>query len=185
MAVGSSTEPGSSASLMGAYHIGMMNEDLNHHIKGRIFLVGCPRSGTTLLQSLIATQPQVLSFPETHYFGLPGIKRRHFWCLRLGIVPSAMRKRMQKRLQQLALEMNRPDLQEPRPPHSLWLKGHVQAFVTVLDTLTRAEEKSIWLEKTPGHIYFIDLIERYISDARFIHLVQRGINDYADRALPL
>ena len=33
-----------------------------------IFIVGCPRSGTTLLQCLIATQKGVVTFPETHFF---------------------------------------------------------------------------------------------------------------------
>ncbi|MGL4503377.1 MAG: sulfotransferase family protein, partial [Planktothrix sp.] len=37
-------------------------------IKNRIFLVGCPRSGTTLLQSLLAAHPQIASFPESHFF---------------------------------------------------------------------------------------------------------------------
>jgi hypothetical protein len=33
-----------------------------------IFVVGYPRSGTTLLQALLATQLGFYSFPETHYF---------------------------------------------------------------------------------------------------------------------
>ncbi|MEQ8960988.1 MAG: sulfotransferase [Coleofasciculus sp. C2-GNP5-27] len=37
-------------------------------LKERIFLVGCPRSGTTLLQSLLAAHPQIASFPESHFF---------------------------------------------------------------------------------------------------------------------
>ncbi len=32
-----------------------------------IFLVGCPRSGTTLLQALLASHPAIRSFPESHY----------------------------------------------------------------------------------------------------------------------
>ena len=36
--------------------------------KQRIFLVGCPRSGTTLLQSLLAAHPDITSFPESHFF---------------------------------------------------------------------------------------------------------------------
>ena len=32
---------------------------------GRVFLVGCPRSGTTLLQSLLAAHSQVASLPCT------------------------------------------------------------------------------------------------------------------------
>jgi LPS sulfotransferase NodH len=32
----------------------------------RVFIVGCPRSGTTLLQCLIAAHSQMISFPESH-----------------------------------------------------------------------------------------------------------------------
>ena len=38
-------------------------------IAGRLFVVGCPRSGTTLLQSFLAAHPAVRSFPETAVFG--------------------------------------------------------------------------------------------------------------------
>src|ERR1043166_465784 len=37
-------------------------------IERRIFLVGCARSGTTLLQSLLAAHSSIASFPETHFF---------------------------------------------------------------------------------------------------------------------
>lgn len=33
----------------------------------RIFVVGYPRSGTTLLQAVLACHPRLVSFPETHY----------------------------------------------------------------------------------------------------------------------
>ena len=35
-----------------------------------VFIVGCPRSGTTLLQALLATQAGFYSFIETHFFNL-------------------------------------------------------------------------------------------------------------------
>ena len=33
-----------------------------------IFILGFPRSGTTLIQTLLITQDHYFSFPETHYF---------------------------------------------------------------------------------------------------------------------
>ncbi len=35
-----------------------------------VFVVGYPRSGTTLMQSLLATQDSIISLPETHFFTL-------------------------------------------------------------------------------------------------------------------
>ena len=44
----------------------------------RVFIVGCPRSGTTLVQALLARYPGLHSFPETRFFEalLGGIDRR-------------------------------------------------------------------------------------------------------------
>ncbi|MEM9163612.1 MAG: sulfotransferase, partial [Cyanobacteria bacterium P01_F01_bin.4] len=35
---------------------------------GKFFVVGCSRSGTTLLQSLLASHPEIISFPESKFF---------------------------------------------------------------------------------------------------------------------
>ena len=42
-------------------------KDLNTNTSP-IFIVGYPRSGTTLLQSMLYTQKNIYSFPETHFF---------------------------------------------------------------------------------------------------------------------
>lgn len=34
----------------------------------RCFIVGCPRSGTTLLQAMLGAPFKVLTFPESHFF---------------------------------------------------------------------------------------------------------------------
>ena len=36
----------------------------------RVFLVGVPRSGTTLLQSMLAAHPDIASFTESHFFSM-------------------------------------------------------------------------------------------------------------------
>ena len=41
---------------------------MNQRIDRRIFVVGVPRSGTTLVQSLLAAHSQVTSFTESHFF---------------------------------------------------------------------------------------------------------------------
>src|SRR5439155_25383636 len=40
-----------------------------------IFIVGCPRSGTTLVQCILSASSQAFSLPETHFFSsvLPAV----------------------------------------------------------------------------------------------------------------
>ena len=50
----------------------------------RVFVVGCPRSGTTLLQSILLTNPSIISFPESHFLsicfgGAPIFKKSSIW----------------------------------------------------------------------------------------------------------
>lgn len=137
-------------------------------IQGRFFLVGCPRSGTTYLQSLIAAHPQVASFPETHFFRAVGNQPRS----RLGL--ASRRGRERDRLARFLAQINRPDLGALIPRHSPFIRPYVHAFVRLLDTLALEQGRDYWLEKTPDHIHYIAHIQHYIPAARFIHLVRHG-----------
>ena len=52
-------------------------------------------------------------------------------------------------------------------------------FVGILDGLAAEQNKSIWLEKTPEHIYFIEDIEGFLPDAKFIHILRNGMDAIA------
>ncbi|MGB7711445.1 MAG: sulfotransferase [Microcoleus sp.] len=131
----------------------------------RIFLVGAPRSGTTLLQSLLASHPEVISFPESKFF--------HY------LLYNKFVKKFPDRLSAFFKdEINRPELlQNFDNSKSTELK--VSWFVGVLDSLAAEDRKSIWLEKTPEHIYFIKDIERFLPDAKFIHILRNGMDTIA------
>lgn len=47
-------------------------------------------------------------------------------------------------------------------------------FVRELDDITLQSGHSIWLEKSPKHLHYIDYIERYVPNAKIIHLVRNG-----------
>ncbi|MEG4228921.1 sulfotransferase [Microcoleus sp. N9_B2] len=131
----------------------------------RIFLIGSPRSGTTMLQSLLAAHPEVISFPESKFFQYLLYKKF------AGKFPGRMETFFKD-------EINRPELlQGFDDSQSLGTK--VSWFVGVLDGLAAEQNKSIWLEKTPEHIYFIDDIERFLPDAKFIHILRNGIDTIA------
>lgn len=138
-------------------------------IKGRIFLVGCPRSGTTLLQSLLAAHPQIASFPETRLF-LSLEMSRGFWRRGLGLAS----RRAKPRFNQFLHEIDHDEMQKLLPRTALFIPQYAQAFIRVLDTLTKQQDKSFWLEKSPPHLRCIDLIEQWVTGPKFIHITRNG-----------
>jgi hypothetical protein len=135
----------------------------------RTFLIGCPRSGTTLLQSLLFAHPDVVSFPETFFFAK--------------VVPSP-RERVRRRLQVVSAEAPGVlrDLDsfgvpaDPSPPRlpSITVHGYAQRFVRRMDRAVAEASGAMWLEKTPRHARFVDRIESEVPGARFIHLIRAG-----------
>ncbi|MEG4575937.1 sulfotransferase [Microcoleus sp. N3A4] len=131
----------------------------------RIFLVGSPRSGTTMLQSLLAAHPEVISFPESKFFHYLLYKKF------AGKLPGRLEAFFKD-------EINRPELLQGFDD-SQTVGNKVSWLVGVLDGLAAEQNKSIWLEKTPEHIYFIDDIERFLPDAKFIHILRNGMDTIA------
>lgn len=130
----------------------------------RIFLVGAPRSGTTIVQSLLAAHPKITSFPETKFF--------HFlWADRLN---SRLPDRLHKWFHQ---EIDRPDLYNESEIYGRQsTSDRIKWFVGVLDQLATEERNQIWIEKTPEHIHFVKDILDYLPDAKFIHLIRNPLD---------
>lgn len=135
-----------------------------------IFLVGCPRSGTTLLQSLLGTHPLIYSFPETKFFqfALPEDRKEIIRKI-LGLISSNLPPRLRNFFE---YNLERPELLDnfPRIPLVFLYTKH---FLKILDQLTLEKDKQVWLEKTPEHIFKISYIQNYLPSARFIHLVRQ------------
>ncbi|MEG4489066.1 sulfotransferase [Microcoleus sp. D2_18a_B4] len=131
----------------------------------RIFLVGSPRSGTTMLQSLLAAHPEVISFPESKFFHYLLYKKF------VGKFPGRMEAFFKD-------EINRHELLQDFD-NSQTVATKVSWFVGVLDGLAAEQNKSIWLEKTPEHIYFIEDIQRFLPDAKFIHILRNSMDTIA------
>jgi hypothetical protein len=163
---------------------------IEHEPTTRVFLVGCERSGTTLLQSLLAAHSKIHSVPETHF-----VKR----LFRNGNLPSkhggrharlrrALRSAQAWRREMLAgvgwisgrhAEAAWREVEgDPERPSSFWDRhsahAHMRSFIDAMDADCRHAGKRIWLEKTPGHLAYIPVIRRHVPGARFIHLVRDG-----------
>jgi hypothetical protein len=56
------------------------------------------------------------------------------------------------------------------------MKRHAAFFTSVLDAAAAMQDATVWVEKTPNHIGCIDLIERYVPDAKFVHVLRDGVD---------
>ena len=150
-------------------------------IERRIFLVGVPRSGTTLLQSLLAAHGGATSFTESHFFS------RHF-TLPKRFLPPVLVRDPAPRLQEFLAENG-----EPPPDAAHWFeatRGMLRPlhgreatcrFLSLLDTLARRREKTLWIEKTPRHLRYIPWIEKLSADTpvSFVHVLRDGLESVA------
>lgn len=137
-------------------------------VEGRVFIVGAPRSGTTLVQSMLTAHDRVLSFPESHFFRLLRPTRR---ALRLmGLASRTTRDRVAAVLDALGCPDRKADLPRIPMPRGWWARR----FVALLDAAALAQDKTHWIEKTPDHVHHIPTIERYVPEPRFVHILRRG-----------
>ena len=139
-------------------------------VQGRVFIVGCPRSGTTLLQSLLASHPDITSFPESKFFldlvSFPIEKsKRHA----MGVVSPRLRQTCIDFLD----EVGHPEL-VTRLPRLPLMRSYTRRFVALLDHIAALRQRPIWIEKTPDHLHHITYIEKYVPSPKIIHIVRNG-----------
>lgn len=145
--------------------------------------MGCSRSGTTLLQGLLASHSRVHTFPETGVFlkafGMRG--RLLPWAL-LGFTLGKERNALAKLL---SSQKGAPGALPPLPPRRFLLARSLSDAVGFLDALAAAHGKDIWVEKTPRHVFHARRIRRAVPDSVCIHVVRGGedvVASIVDRA---
>jgi hypothetical protein len=137
-----------------------------------IFLVGCPRSGTTLLSVILHAHPRIAMPPETRFL-LPMYRER----LGFGdLTVAANRRRMAERITgkgtkfgDLGLDRNAVIEQIVAAPPTIG-----SAAGTVWREFARSRGKVRWGEKRPSYWRDTGLILRLFPDAQIIHLVRDG-----------
>lgn len=139
-----------------------------NNINNRIFIVGCARSGTTLLQSLLALHPYIFTFPESHFFKY--LESKSPLLSKIKIASSSTGKILDQFLKEIGSE----EIRLRRWKGDLNIKKYARAFIEGCDQTTIQNGKYLWIEKTPGHLYYIDLIENLVPRAKFIHLIRNG-----------
>ena len=167
-----------------------MSLTISPTINQRIFVVGCPRSGTTLLQSYLAAHDDMLSSPEVNFVnGVVGNE----WRRVNGRKPPGSRLRdwrelvrewlglanrtVISRLEYLLRHVPDDDLLAELRTRRRWpytFAGAIRLLVAMLDSLAVARGKTGWLEKSPAQFAYVRYVFRYVPGARVIHIVRNG-----------
>jgi|GEM_PF-2952498 len=130
-----------------------------------VFIVGCPRSGTTYLQKRMVEMFGFRSLAETHYFSiviekLPQLQKPEH------IVSIGEFKEVTEILGLKQLE--RPNYQE--------MTARTLFEEIVSANIPNLREGELVIEKTPYHGMYISTIATYYPDAQFIHIVRHPLN---------
>jgi len=153
-----------------------------------IFIVGCSRSGTTLLQSLLTAHSKVYSLPETRFFArMAGNAELRMFGEPLG--PEPLRDRLSSHIRSaLRLTTRNPRRWAKEtfarigkdsvallfPNRPTLMRTAAKTYLEILDQLTANAGADTWVEKTPIHVHYLDKISRYAPSARVIHLIRDG-----------
>lgn len=154
-------------------------------IAQRIFVVGFPRSGTTLVQGLLASHGQVTSFTESHFFS------RHFAPIPGGGLltrdPSSRVRAFLAENGEAPTESSAwferwPRARRAKPLLPLQTHAVSRRLLSVLDEIASRRGVAVWLEKTPMHLRLIPLLERLSRGGPrtdFVHVIRDGVDAVA------
>lgn len=141
--------------------------------KEPFFIVGCPRSGTTLLQTLLDAHPHIAIPPESHLFVrfTAMMQCEALFETENGektFVKALLRDGWIK-LFQLQIEpdefLNRLGGPKRTPREMIFLLFRLYA---------EKQGKLRWGEKTPAHVFYLAQIKKLFPEAKIIHLVRDG-----------
>ncbi len=139
---------------------------------GPIFVLGCGRSGTTLLRLMLNSHPRIAIPGETWFF--PDLQRDRDQIR--GWHESEWRDRLTKRISESAVF---PELGVSQAV----LRQHLQTVVrddwpAVVACANAAfaarEEKARWGDKTPGFVRYLRLIKHLFPIAVVLHMIRHG-----------
>jgi hypothetical protein len=134
----------------------------------KIFIVGCPRSGTTLVQKLLGARSDIYTCKETHYF--QNIRRKGGKKILDYLILS-----QDNVLKAYDLICSQDELLGSHDPAGAKsLRSAALFFDQLMTSEAQARGKLAWVEKTPPHLFHIRLIRRHIPTAQFVHVIRDG-----------
>lgn len=139
-----------------------------------VFIVGCPRSGTTLLQRIVDAHPQIAITPESHWIPRLFDKRRGL--TREGWVTPGLITHLIGQPEFDALGIEHEIL------HALVNNSdnisYADFVAGIFDVYGKARNKTLVGNKTPGFVRRLGTLHALWHRARFVHLIRDGRDVY-------
>lgn len=139
-----------------------------------LFIVGCVRSGTTLVRDLLKRQPNIICPEETHYYrtGEPFRTPANSRPLMNGPVLKRHR----------SIDGISPEDFEKMHGQS---RTRAELLCRHVEYMARAQGLTDfnWFDKTPQNVYGVSLMRAQFPKARFLHLVRNPLNVVASLKL--
>jgi hypothetical protein len=131
------------------------------------FVVGSPRSGTTLVRMMLDCHPNLAVPRESHF--VVGLAGRRF---RMARRPQLAIERILTHPRFAVWGLD-PDLVRAAAG-VLGPRTYADAVRVAFATWAAAAGKARWGDKTPGYVSHIPLLARLFPDARFVHVIRDG-----------
>jgi hypothetical protein len=145
-------------------------EVISQMVNPYVFIVGCPRSGTTLFRHMVDAHPQIAITPEAHW--LP-----RFFEERRGLTPEGI---VTPDLIQQLLEHPKFGNFHIQPQDLLGLIGkerptsYASLITGIFDLYGHAQGKALVGNKTPDSVRKLRTLHTLWPETRFVHLIRDG-----------
>lgn len=134
-----------------------------------VFIVGCPRSGTTLLQRMLDAHPAVAVAPETFFI-------RRFWTHRATYGDLQRDEHFERLLRDITATPAFDEMGLDADAFMAAAQNGERSYAALFRLLLRrfADQRGATVvgEKTPNHVLYLPTLHDFFPDARFIHLVR-------------
>ena len=130
-----------------------------------LFIVGCPRSGTTLLKRMVDAHPHIAITRETHW--IPRYYKRRIGLTQDRHVTPELIPRLFEYHRFPHLKLNRASIEqliEQQPD-----MAYADFVSEVFELYAKSKKKPFVGDKTPNYVRHVDLLHTLWPQAKFVH----------------
>lgn len=142
-----------------------------------IFIVACPRSGTTILASILNSHSLIATATETHFFNYITKQKKYNWKnfdqKQFAMILEESRIVDFFTLSKISKEELMAKFDITKFSHDI-NENKKTVFNFLITALAEKKQKQLFCEKTPQHLLNLDEILELYPNAKIIHIVRDG-----------